>query len=54
MFQNISSQVIDEKEEYKSENKKETIKQVVKELFTKQNMALYVTTFMVSTVSLRI
>jgi len=53
MFQNISSEVIEEKEEYKSENKKEIIKQVVKDLFTKQNIALYITTFMASTVSLR-
>lgn len=53
MFQNISSEVIEEKEEYRSENKKEIIKQVVKELFRKQNIALYITTFMASTVSLR-
>ena len=53
MFQNISSEVMEEKEEYNNEDKKEVIKRAIKELFTKQNVVLYITTFMVSTVSLR-
>ena len=53
MFQNISNEVIEEREEYHKINKKEIIKQVIKDMFTKQNLALYITTFMVSMVSLR-
>lgn len=53
MFQNISSVELDEDIEYRSENKKGIIKQILLELFTKQNIALYITTFMASTVSLR-
>lgn len=53
MFQNISSVEIDEDIEYKNESKGKVAKQILSELFTMQNIVLYITTFMASTVSLR-
>ena len=53
MFQNISSIELDEEIEYDNTEKKWLIKNVLVVFFTKQNIALYITTFMASTVSLR-
>ena len=53
MFQNISNEIYEEKEEYIKESKIDNIKRIAREMFSKQNLALYITTFMVSTVNLR-
>ncbi len=52
MFQNISKENEKESSEDIKVNKKEKVKQVLKKLFTKQNIILYIITAMVSTVSI--
>lgn len=50
MFQNISKDSFDTKNEYNEEEKKVIIKDVLKKLFAKQNIILYITTFLISMV----
>lgn len=50
MFQNITGDLRDNKNEYKEENKRVSTKDVLKRLFAKQNIMLYVITFMISMV----
>lgn len=52
MFQNISRDFTEDIKEDVKQNKKESIKQIVKRLFAKQNIILYIVTFMVSMVGL--
>jgi len=52
MFQNISGDFVQNQNEDVKLNKKENIKEVVKRLFTKQNIILYIVTFMISMVGL--
>ena len=52
MFQNISGQ-IDTEEIKETINDKEKLKYIAKTLFTKQNIILYIISFMVSQVSIR-
>ena len=50
MFQNISKDSFDTKNEYNAEQEKVIIKDVLKKLFAKQNIILYITTFLISMV----
>ncbi len=50
MFQNITGDLRDNKNEYKEENKRVSTKDVLKRLFAKQNIMLYIITFMISMV----
>lgn len=50
MFQNITRDSQDEQNEYNEENKKVSAKDVLKRLFAKQNIMLYIITFMISMV----
>ena len=50
MFQNITGDFRDNKNEYKEENKRVSTKDVLKRLFAKQNIMLYIITFMISMV----
>ena len=50
MFQNITGDLRDDKNEYKEENKRVSTKDVLKRLFAKQNIMLYIITFMISMV----
>ena len=52
MFQNISRDFTEDIKEDVKQNKKESIKQIIKRLFAKQNIILYIVTFMVSMVGL--
>ena len=50
MFQNITRDSLDNDQEYKEESKRVNAKDVLKRLFAKQNILLYIITFMVSMV----
>lgn len=50
MFQNITGDLRDNKNEYKEDNKRVSTKDVLKRLFAKQNIMLYIITFMISMV----
>ena len=50
MFQNITKDSLDSQNEYNEDNKKVSVKDVLKRLFAKQNMMLYIITFMISMV----
>ena len=52
MFQNISKESEQEFNEEIKVNKKEEVKEIFKKLFTKQNIILYIITFMVSMVNI--
>ena len=52
MFQNISKESEQEFNEEIKANKKEEVKEIFKKLFTKQNIILYIITFMVSMVNI--
>lgn len=52
MFQNITRDSLDNQNEYNEENKKVGAKDVLKRLFAKQNIMLYIITFMISMVGL--
>ena len=52
MFQNISRDGLNNQYDYDEENKKASTKDVLKRLFAKQNIFLYIVTFMVSMVGL--
>ena len=52
MFQNISRDGVNNQFDYDEENKKVSTKDVLKRLFAKQNIFLYIVTFMVSMVGL--
>lgn len=52
MFQNISKEDIDNQSEDIKVNKKENIQMVLKRLFSKQNIVLYIISFMISMVGL--
>ncbi len=52
MFQNISRDGLNNQYDYEEENKKVSTKDVLKRLFAKQNIFLYIVTFMVSMVGL--
>ncbi len=54
MFQNLSGEYQEEAfEESPEEKKKWFSKEVVKQIFTKQNLLLYILSFMISTVGFR-
>ena len=50
MFQNITRDSLDNQNEYNEESKKVSAKDVLKRLFAKQNIMLYIITFMISMV----
>ena len=50
MFQNITRDSLDNQNEYNEESKKVSAKHVLKRLFAKQNIMLYIITFMISMV----
>ncbi len=52
MFQNISRDFSEELNEDVKPNKKQNVKEIIKRLFDKQNIALYIISFMVSMVGL--
>ena len=52
MFQNISRDFSEELNEDVKPNKKQNVKEIIKRLFAKQNIALYIISFMVSMVGL--
>lgn len=52
MFQNISRDFSEELNEAVKPNKKQNVKEIIKRLFAKQNIALYIISFMVSMVGL--
>ncbi len=52
MFQNISRDFSEELNEDVKPNKKQNVKEIIKKLFAKQNIALYIISFMVSMVGL--
>ena len=51
MFQNIAKDLKDNQSEYENENKKVNAKDVLKRLVAKENIVLYVITFLISMVS---
>ena len=52
MFQNITRDLFDnQNDEYIEENKKVSAKDVLKRLFAKQNIMLYIITFMISIIT---
>lgn len=50
MFQNISRDDIESQNDELKLNKKENIKEIIKRLFAKQNIILYIISFMISMV----
>ena len=50
MFQNITRDSLDAQNEYEQENKKVLAKDVLKRLFARQNIFLYIVTFLISMV----
>ena len=51
MFQNISGESLKNQNEYVEENKKVNTKDVLKKLFAKENITLYIVSFLISMVS---
>ena len=51
MFQNISGESLKNQNEYVEENKKVNTKDVLKKLFAKENIILYIVSFLISMVS---
>lgn len=52
MFQNLSGETPEQQNGYYEDNKKVSTKDVLKRLFAKQNLILYIITFLISTVGL--
>ena len=52
MFQNLSGDSPEQQNGYYEDNKKVSTKDVLKRLFAKQNLILYIITFLISTVGL--